>query len=239
MATKKGKYDTNPLDADYARSTDDVWGARHAEDVAPETEEMKGATRDVARTPNEQARQHPEAEAPTRRIDNAQAASYPSVFIPPTYQPPQVYQPPQSVYQPPPDYRATSPIATAGRPTSRTVSGIGLPENVTMILPYIPFHIGAVASVIELLIIPRQEVRARFHAAQGLALHLAVIAVSILFSLIGNFVNVGVGSSLFSVAALLFFIISIIRVWKGEPHRIAPLTDATQWLNGHIELKKK
>lgn len=236
---EKGKYDTNPLDSEYERRSEDMWGATRAEGFTPETEEMKGATRNVARTPNEQARANPEAEAPTRRIDTAQSESYPSVFVPPTYQPPQVYHPPQSVYQPPPDYRATAPMPNAGRPTSRTVSGIGLPENLTMILPYFPFYIGAVASVIELLIIPRQEVKARFHAAQGLALHLAIIAINTLFSIIGSFVNVKFGSTLFSIAALIFLLISMRRVWRGEPHKIAPLDDATQWLNGHIEMKKK
>jgi hypothetical protein len=27
----------------------------------------------------------------------------------------------------------------------------------------------------------------------------------------------------------------MIRVWKGEPHRIAPLAEPAQWFNEHIE----
>src|SRR5919202_1235061 len=87
MTEKRDKYDTNPLDPDYVRQTDEIWGATRSS--APPTEEVKGATREVARTSNEQARQNVDAEAPTRRIDApASSSSYPSVFIPPTYQPP-------------------------------------------------------------------------------------------------------------------------------------------------------
>jgi hypothetical protein len=27
----------------------------------------------------------------------------------------------------------------------------------------------------------------------------------------------------------------MIRVWKGEPHQIAPLTEPAKWFNDHIE----
>jgi hypothetical protein len=40
---------------------------------------------------------------------------------------------------------------------------------------------------------------------------------------------------LFKTAATVFLLISMIRVWRGEPHRIAPLTEPAQWFNQHIE----
>ncbi len=105
-------------------------------------------------------------------------------------------------------------------------------------LPYTPFYIGIVASVVELFLTPRVETRTRFHAAQGLALHLAILGISFLFSLLRFVTGSGVGKSLFWLAGFVFLIISMARVWKGEEHRIAPLVDATKWLNEKIEPRK-
>ena len=54
-----------------------------------------------------------------------------------------------------------------------------------MILPYAPFYIGVVASLLELFLVPRREVQARFHAAQGLSLHIAILVVQTLFGVVG------------------------------------------------------
>jgi uncharacterized membrane protein len=239
---KKDKYDTNPLDPNVERRTDEVWGATRS---APNTEEMSGATREIARTPNEQAKRDEGSEAPTRRYDNPAAlpSSYPSVFVPPTYSPPSPYGTQAS------PSRAGQYAATAQPPTSRTLPGLGLPENVAVILPYLPFPVlGGVAGAIELLLVPRNEVRTRFHAAQGLALHLLVLAVGFLFNIADSIASATVGgifslmlglaSLVFTIAAFIFFIVSMIRVWKGEEHRIAPLADATKWLNEKIEPRK-
>jgi len=228
METKRSKYDTNPLDGDVAKRADDDWGA--APSGAP-TEEVKGATCDIGRTANEAARLDSAADAPTRRFEDPQG-SYPSVFIPPayptprTYQPPAPYQPAQNVYAPPP---------IAQKPGERTVSGIGLPAKWAMILPYCPFYIGAVAAVVELFLIPRSEVRARFHAAQGLALHLAIIVIGFLFSMLSLITGSSIGSNIFSVGATAVLVISMIRVWRGEAHHIAPLAEAANLLDDRIK----
>jgi uncharacterized protein YoxC len=52
-------------------------------------------------------------------------------------------------------------------------------------------------------------------------------------------VLVGVAYALFSLAAIVFLVITIIRVWKGDEPRIAPLEDATRWLNEKIEPRTK
>jgi len=246
---EKSKYDTNPLDQDYARRTEDVWGARRSsgEPGQSPTDEISGATRDVSRTGNEQARWDENAEAPTRRIEQPLSASYPSVFIPPQQhaQPPAAYGA-QGARAPLP----ASVAATVGPPSSsRTVPGINLPENVTMILPYLPFYIGAILGAVELFLVPRNEVRARFHAAQGLALHLAILVIGFLLRIASNLVSntlggvasvlIGVASVLFSLAAIIFLIVVLIRVWKGDEFRIAPLEDATKWLNEKIEPRTK
>lgn len=241
---KEKKYDTNPLDPDVARHTDEVWGA--AEGVS-KTEEIRegGATRAIDRTPNEQAKRDEGSEAPTRRYDNPPLpSSYPSVFVPPTYSPPASYGATPAQHQPHAgQYMAAAP------PTARTLPGLGLPENVAVMLPYLPFPVlGGVAGAVELFLLPRSEVRARFHAAQGLALHLLVLGVGFLFNIADGIVDntvggifsltMGIAQLVFTIAAFVFFIVSMIRVWKGEEHVVAPLAEATKWLNEKIEPRK-
>jgi uncharacterized membrane protein len=228
METKKSKYDTNPLDPDFVRNTEEVWG--EADGEGPPTQEVGGATREIGGSvANENARSNIYSEAPTRRYDNVPLdAPYQSVFVPPTYSQPAPYQPPSAPYRPQPQ-----------KPTSRAVAGIGLPEKWAVMLPYAPFYIGVVVSLLELFLVPRKEVRVRFHASQGLALHIAILVVQTLFGVVGAITDTSIGGTLFKLAAAAFLIISMIRVWKGEPHHIAPLTEPAQWLNGHIEPRNK
>ena len=256
MSEKRSKYDTDPLDPDFVR----------------QTEEFGSAARETARTTNEQARLNPDADAPTRLIDETLSQPYPSIFVPPaptprspppTYQQPAYQQPPyqQPTYQQPPyqpTYRqpiypqppaaglgGTRPVPhaphapqTPGPPTSRHVGGIGIPENIALVLPYVPFYIGIAGAIIELLLVPRTETRVRFHAAQGLALQLAILAISLLLGFLGDLSGVGLGGTFFSIAANIFLVVSIFRVWKGETHHLAPLDEATGWLYERIEPRK-
>ncbi len=253
MEQKKSKYDTNPLDPEVGRRTEDVWGeGRPTGERVAETEDMTGATREISRTPQAAPREDVNTEAPTRRYDGSLniPTSYPSVFVPPTYQPPAAQGTPPGVYggaaafpqQPP---RAASGAGINSPPTARTVRGLNLPENVANILPYLPFPvIGAVVGAVELFLVPRDEARTRFHASQGLAVHLIVLVVSILTSTVDNFLRGGplvmlkIVSGIFSLAAFIFLIVSMIRVWKGEPYVITPVNELTRFLNGKIEPRK-
>ena len=227
METKKTKYDTNPLDPDYVRQAEEVWGQ---DEGGAGTQEMKGATRDVGSSANNNARSNIYSEAPTRTFDSPPSdGAYPSIFVPPTYSPPASYQT-ATPYLPP---------LVSQRPTSRTVAGIGLPEKWAMMLPYAPFYIGVVVSLLELFLVPRKEVNVRFHAAQGLALHIAILVVATLFGVVGAITDSSIGGNLFKLAATVFLIISMSRVWKGKPHRISPIAEPTQWLNERIEPRNK
>ena len=227
METKRTKYDTNPLDPDVARDTERVWGQS---DEAPPTGAVKGATTPVGPAIAGSARANAYSEAPTRTFDSPQSgdSSYPSVFVPPTYAPPaNVYQPPPAPYQP----------QVAIRPPVRNVAGLGLPEKWAVTLPYVPY-LGTVAAIIELILVPRSEVRVRAHAAQGLALHIAIIAIEMLFGLLAAITGSSAGGSIFKLAAFIFLIISVIRVAQGATHRITPLADPADWLNKHINPRK-
>ncbi|HVS81929.1 MAG TPA: hypothetical protein VHE60_09345 [Pyrinomonadaceae bacterium] len=247
MEPKRSKYDTNPLDGKVADRAEESLGQVNEGRPGPPTEEVSGGpTRDIGRTANEAARLHPEREAPTRRIDDNLATSYPSVFVPPpprqstTYAPPRapavnIYQPPPvpppNVYQPP-------PLPITQRPVSHNVAGLNIPQRWANMLPYTPLHIGAVAAVIELLLVPRTETRARFHAAQGLALQIAILILTGVFGFVTLISGSSAGSGIFRTTATIFLVISMVRAWKGRPHHIAPLDEATKFLDEKIKPRK-
>jgi len=235
METKKSKYDTNPLDPDVERKAEDVWG-----DLGGVTQQVGGGTREVGNTANENPepqnvdnpRQNVYSEAPTRRVDHPPLnAPYPSVFVPPTYAPPPAqYQARQNIYQPPP---------ASSHSLSRSVSGIGIPERWATMLAYVPGYVGLVVGLIELFLVPRREGKVRFHASQAVALHIALLIAQTLFGAINLLTGSSAGGSLFKLAAFIFLIISMIRVWKGEPHQIPPLAEPAQWFNQHIEPRNR
>lgn len=226
METKKSKYDTNPLDPDVERNAEESWGGNPTQNVG-------GATRPVgeaAQSANEDARQNAYSEAPTRRYESPPLeTSYPSVFVPPTYAPPAQYQ--QAA---PNAYNNT----IKNPPTARPVIGLGIPEKWAVLLAYAPWF-GIIVSVVELFLASRREMRVRFHASQALALHIAFLAISTILGVIGALSDSQFGRTLFGAATTIFLIISMIRVWRGEPHRIAPLAEPAQWFNDHIEPRTK
>lgn len=226
MEPKKSKYDTNPLDPDFVKNADEVW----VEDEArPATQEVSGATREIGSSANEEARRNIYSEAPTRRYDNVPLDSpYQSIFVPPSYSQPAPYQPP------------IAPFKHANqRPTARTVAGIGLPEKWAMSLPYAPFYIGVVVSLLELFLVPRTEPRVRFHAAQGISLNIAIVVVQTLFGVLELVTDSSVGGTLFWLASTIFLFVSMARVWRGKPHHIAPIAEPTEWFNEHIQPRTK
>jgi|SRR5215813_1470758 len=229
METKRSKYDTNPLDPNVARETERVWG--EGEEASQTGNVSGGATRRVGSESREAAKSEDYSEAPTRTFKSPPSgdSSYPSVFVPPTYAPPaEVYKPPQGIYRRP----LTQDFG------SRPVERLGLPEKWAVALPYAPMYIGLVASILELLLVPRNEVRVRGHAAQGLALHLAIVAIDLLFTAVAAITGSSAGGSIFRFATFIFLIISMIRVFQGATHRIAPLKEPAEWFNKHIDPRK-
>ena len=208
MKEKKSKYDTNPLDTEYAHRAEDEWGARPVAEAEPKAKEPWPA------------------EAPTKRYDSSIPVSYPSINVPPSY-------PPK-----PAGARADSSSTRATPSRTRGVPGLGLPENLTFALPYAPFYIGAVVSALELFLTPRDETRARFHASQGLVLHLAAIAIGLIFNFIGNVTGSFLGQKIFWGVSTAFFIVALIRVLRGESLHVAAADDAANWLNERIDPQK-
>lgn len=232
METKRSKYDTNPLDPDVERKAEESWGGNPTQQVGGATRQVGQSGQPAGPSNNDNdARQNAYSEAPTRRYDSPPLeTSYPSVFVPPNYAPPAQYQ--QTA--PPPPYH--SPVTNP--PSSRPVIGLGIPEKWAVLLVYAPW-IGLVASLVELFLVSRREMRVRFHAAQALALHIAFLVISTIFGVVATVSGSDLGGVLFKLATTIFLIISMVRVWRGEPHRIAPLAEPAQWFDDHIEPRTK
>ncbi len=222
------KYDTNPLDNDvFRRAEENRLEPQRQEFSENPTNFMESQTRPFAAAPT--------AEMQTQRL-------------PPQYEEPNISEPYNSVFNRPQAFSgqanaADLSVSDAAQklilpPTSRQILGLGLPENIAMILPYLP-QLGALAAVIELLFVARSETRVRFHAAQGLALHLASwILTTILASFGGILPFASINGRILTALITVYFIISLIRVWKGKPNHIEMLDDVTDFLNEKIKPRK-
>ncbi|HMQ03241.1 MAG TPA: hypothetical protein PKD26_04940 [Pyrinomonadaceae bacterium] len=201
------KFDTNPLDPEFPEK------ARATGAGEPFTAPSKTAysTSEFPSAPGSVT------EDETRRFDEAQFAAY-------------GFQggPSPALYQP----TALSEMNRAG---DRKVSKTGLPEKWLIGLPYFPFSIGLVAGLILLLIIPKDEAKVRFHAAQGLAAHVGILIITTLLGIVGNVTDLaGLGSGIFTLVTTIMLVIFAIKAWRGKPVHIESVDDLTNWLEEKI-----
>lgn len=200
------KFDTNPLDPDFPE---------RAKSAAASGYEAPGKTRfSTAEFPQAPASI---TEEETRRFSEADFNAY-------SYSPPQ----PVALHQP-------ANLADMNRASERKVGKAGLPEKWLIGLPYLPFTIGLVAGLILLLILPKEETKVRFHAAQGLAAHVGILIVSSILGIVTNITELAsVGSIIFTIVTTIVLIVSAIRAWNGKPVHIAAVDDLTNWLEEKI-----
>lgn len=234
----KKKYDTNPLDDTILRQAE---AARGNSDF--------GAPPHALPPPHAQQQQsHAVYEAPTARFepDARRFAEAPPAAIPPLFHEADLNQPYQSIFAraQPPQNAAPQSISSAAQaivlpPTERRVLGLSLPEKWAMVLPYLPFTIGAIIAVVTLFFAARSETRVRFHAAQALALHLASWIVGIMLSFVGGIAFFGnTPAKIFQAVVFVYFVVSIARVWRGKANHIEMLDDVTDFLNEKIKPRK-
>jgi len=138
----------------------------------------------------------------------------------------------------PANYKTTN-LADMNRASSRNVSSVGIPEKWLIGLPYIPWYIGLVASLIILFVVPKSETKVRFHAAQGLAAHLAILIVSAILGGLGNVTGLAnAGNAIFQIVTMIMLIIFAVKAWTGKPVHIEAVDDLTEWLEDKIKPKK-
>ncbi len=162
-----------------------------------------------------------EREAPTRRYEQANFSSYENAY---------------SQSQPIEKYKISS---LYNEDKTRTVSKVGLPENILTALPYLPFYIGFIAGIVELFIVPKSETKVRFHAAQGLAAHLGILLVTTALGIIGNIADfANWGSWIFGTVTFVMLIVWTIKAYQGKPVHIESVDDLTNWLEEKIKPQK-
>lgn len=207
----KKKFDTNPLDPDFPKQVA----------FEPQPQETTTLPENGAADTNRFATQVETEEQQTRKFDEANFNQYQSHFdgqnVPSTYQPPHAFYAPQN-------------------DRARKVAKIGLPENILTALPYVPFFIGLIAGLLELFFVPKSEAKVRFHAAQGVAAHIAILVISAILGGLANITNLAnAGESIFNIVTTVMLIIFAIKAFQGKPIHIESVDDLTNWLEDKIK----
>jgi uncharacterized membrane protein len=212
MMAKKKKFDTNPLDPEFPNRVTETQQAETASNLDAETRNFQAPPPFSV------------TDEPTRRYENPN-------FVPP-------YAPPFNGQNVPQAYQ-TARFAEMNQASSRNVPKVGMPEKWLVGLPYIPWYIGLVASLIILFVVPKSETKVRFHAAQGLAAHLAILIVSAILGGLGNVTDVAnVGNGIFQIVTMIMLIVFAVKAWQGKPVHIESVDDLTEWLEEKIQPRK-
>lgn len=205
------KFDTNPLDPEFPEKAK----------AAAQTSEHNGAYTAPQRTPFSTAefptRPHSVTEEETRPLKRTEFDLY--AF--------QGGQPPAAYHQP-------ASLADMNRASDRKVAKTGVAEKWLIGLPYLPFWIGLVAGLVLLLVIPKEENKVRFHAAQGFAAHIAIMIVSMILGVVGSVTDSNFGSFIFGLVTTIMMIVFAIKAWKGKPVHIEVIDDLTNWFEDKI-----
>lgn len=218
------KYDTNPLDPEFP-------------------EKVKAAAAEGGAT-----KAFRDGYAGTSQVDMAAAAeAQPTLILEPQPQMPapaqtqpqfQQYQQPQ--YQQPivpasPLVAARSDLAAINQAVSRKVEKLGLPENLMIAAPYIPWYFGLVAGLVLLFITPKTETKVRFHAAQGLAAHIGVIIVTTILAMIGRVTDIADAANvIFTFVTSIMLVVFAVKAYRGKPVHIQSVENMTNWLEDKI-----
>jgi uncharacterized membrane protein len=206
---KKKKFDTNPLDPDFPQKV-------AAEPQPQETQVLGGS----AGVETRQFAEPAPTEDQTRKFDEADFQSYQAPYT--GQQVPMNYAPPAAFYQQ--DDR------------SRKVAKIGLPENILTAAAYFPLFIGLVAGILELVFVPKSEAKVRFHAAQGVAAHIAIMVISAILEAIGRVTDLAnVGATVFGIVTTVMLVVFMIKAFQGKPIHIESVDDLTNWLEDKIK----
>lgn len=205
------KFDTNPLDPDFpekARAAAANTGPA-GEYTAPQNSPYR--TAEFPRTPASVT------EEETRRFEGAQFNAYAFHSGPA----PAVYQ--------------SAGFADMNRASERKVAKIGLSERWVIAAPYLPIWLGFVAGLILLLLMPKEETKVRFHAAQGLAAHVGIFIVTAILGIVGNITGIADAASwIFTAVTTIMLIVFAYKAWTGKPVHIASVDELTNWLEEKI-----
>ena len=202
------KFDTNPLDPDFPEKAKAQAAGAEGYAAPPKT---PFSTSEFPSAPTSIT------EEETRRFQEADFNAY--AFH--GGQAPALYQP--------------TNLTGMNRASDRKVAKTGVPEKWLIGLPYLPFSIGLVAGLVLLLVIPKEETKVRFHAAQGLAAHVGILIIMAFLGILGNVTDIAdIGATMFKIFTTIALIAFAIRAWTGKPVHIEAVDDLTNWLEEKI-----
>lgn len=118
--------------------------------------------------------------------------------------------------------------------SARKVEKVGLPEHILSALPYLPFWIGSIVSILELFFVPRNEIKVRFHAAQALTAYLTFFIVITAL----NAANLSALASLCNLIFAVAMIVWMVKAFQKKPIHIKFLDGATRWLDKKCNPRK-
>lgn len=210
----KKKFDTNPLDPTFPDKI------REAETrTLPKNDFSTNELPTSSAEENETRRFDRATEEQTRRFNENDFNAY---------------QSPYSSQQVPTNYQRTN-LAEMNESSSRIVEKIGISENILTAVPYIPAFVGMIAGILLLVFAPKSEAKVRFHAAQGLAAHLAILIVTTILGFVDNFSGVAdTVNGVFQIVTTIMLIIFAVKAWQGKPVHIEWVDDLTEWLEEKI-----
>lgn len=213
MATK---YDTNPLDPEFpekAKAAAEAGATQYLPNQGGETRQFAPN----ALPTEEQTRRF--AEPDVQGYSAPYANPYDGQYVPANYQP--------------------VSFGNVDQSSSRKVAKVGLPENIMTAIPYFPWYLGLVGSILMLVFLPKSEAKVRFHAAQGLAAHIAILVISSILGVVSQVTDfAGVGNGIFNVVTMIMLIVFAYKAWKGRPVHIESIEELTNWLEDKISPKQ-
>ena len=203
------KFDTNPLDPEFPER------ARQEQSAAtPSTARQKYDAETTKFPP------YSNEEIPTRAFSDADFNAYSSPF--------------GGESQPIASYKTARLKTETAK--DRKVAKVGLPENLLVALPYLPFSIGLIAGILELLFVPKSESKVRFHAAQGLAAHIGILIVTAILGGVGEITGIAnAANSIFWLVTTIMLVVFTIKAFQGKPIHIESVDSLTEWLEEKIK----
>ncbi|HQY67496.1 MAG TPA: hypothetical protein PLD38_09460 [Pyrinomonadaceae bacterium] len=206
------KYDTNPLDPAFPEKAKTMSVAE-----GQQTQDLSYGGAETQTLPYVNP-----TEEQTRRFAGSDVSSYSAPYngqyVPTQYAP--------------------AAFAATDQSRTRKLDKIGLPENWLVTLPYLPFSIGLIAGIIELLTVPQSETKVRFHAAQGLAAHLGILIITTILGIVGGVTNLAdIGTFIFTAVTTVMLVVFAIKAWQGKPIHIESVDGMTNWLEEKIKVK--
>jgi len=117
---------------------------------------------------------------------------------------------------------------------SRKIEGLMFSERTLTALVYFPY-LGLIVSIVILLRTSRTEGKLRFHSAQALAAHLAILVIGAFLGLTDR----DVVSRLFDGITTIMLLVFVYKAWKDKPIHIEAIEPLTDWLESKLSRDTK